>query len=90
LRDHALISVEDFKTLRSAYLFLRDVENKLQMVDDAQTHSLPREVEGINSCARLLGYTPGQSEPAAEPFLRDLEGHTGRVHRIFETIVGGR
>jgi len=90
LRDHALISVEDFETLRRAYLFLRDVENKLQMVDDAQTHSLPRELEGITSCARLLGYTPGQSESAAELFLRDLEGHTGRVHRIFETTVGGR
>ena len=78
----ARIAVEDFEALRSAYLFLRDVENKLQMVDDAQTHSLPREREGVNSCARLLGYS------AADLFLLDLQHHTSQVHRIFETIFG--
>jgi [glutamine synthetase] adenylyltransferase / [glutamine synthetase]-adenylyl-L-tyrosine phosphorylase len=90
LREKALINVEDFDMLHNAYLFLRDVENKLQMVDDAQTHSLPREPEGIHACARLLGYTSANSMSAADSFLRDLRHHTGRVNRIFTKAFGLR
>ena len=82
LRGHSLLSDADFKTLQRAYVFLRDVENKLQMVDDAQTHSLPRELEELRTCARLLGYLE------AEPFLRDYQEHTRGVNLIFERVVG--
>ena len=80
LGNQLLISAEECETLTKAYLFLRDVENKLQMVNDAQTHSLPRTHEELTTCARLLGY------PAAEPFLRDYQNHTGQVNRVFESI----
>jgi glutamate-ammonia-ligase adenylyltransferase len=80
LREESLIPQEDCHTLAAAYLFLRDVENKLQMVNDAQTHSLPRDHEELTACARLLGYSE------AEPFLRDYQHHTGRVTRIFERV----
>ena len=75
---HSLISPEEYETLTKAYLFLRDVENKLQMVNDAQTHSLPRDHEELNTSARLLGYS------GAEPFLKDYQHHTGHVKLIFE------
>ena len=80
LRDASLISVEECATLSAAYVFLRDVENKLQMVNDAQTHSLPRDHEELNACARLLGY------PEAEPLLRDYQHQTGSVNLIFERV----
>ena len=80
LRTHSIISSEERDALCKAYLFLRDVENKLQMVNDAQTHSLPRTFEELNACARLLGY------PGAEPFLREYQYHTGYVSRIFASI----
>ena len=53
-------------------------ENKLQMTNDAQTHSLPREQEGLTAHARRLGYT------SPDRFLRDYELHTSAVNRIFE------
>jgi len=87
LRARALISDEEFESLHGAYLFLRDVENKLQMVADAQTHSLPRELEELNACARLLGYSETASESAADQFLFDFRNHTGRVSSIFENII---
>jgi glutamate-ammonia-ligase adenylyltransferase len=88
LREHKLIPDGEFDELRDAYLYLRDVENKLQMVDDAQTHSLPQDREALMACARLLGYSASHSESAIDPFLRDLQRHTNNVHRIFERIVG--
>jgi glutamate-ammonia-ligase adenylyltransferase len=85
LRDQSLISAEECETLTQAYVFLRDVENKLQMVNDAQTHSLPIDGRELAACARRLGYS--DNEPgAAEQLLRDYQRHTGHVNRIFEEI----
>ena len=87
LCDQSLISVEERDELTQAYIFLRNVENKLQMVHDAQTHSLPRELEELNTCARLLGYSNNDRDSAAEQFLREYKNHTGQVNRIFESRV---
>ena len=86
LRDQSLISAEEYETLTRAYVFLRDVENKLQMVNDAQTHSLPIEGQELAACARRLGYSDDELGAAAEQLLRDYRGHTGQVNRIFEEI----
>jgi glutamate-ammonia-ligase adenylyltransferase len=84
LCDQSIISVEERDQLAQAYIFLRNVENKLQMVHDAQTHSLPREREELNTCARLLGYSNNDHGLAAEQFLLEYRHHTGQVNRIFE------
>jgi glutamate-ammonia-ligase adenylyltransferase len=86
LRDQSLISAEECETLSQAYVFLRDVENKLQMVNDAQTHSLPIEGQELTACARRLGYFDNELGAAAEQLLRDYQHHTGQVNRIFEEI----
>jgi glutamate-ammonia-ligase adenylyltransferase len=82
LQEGRLLSREERDTLTEAYLFLRDVENKLQIVNDAQTHSLPTTDEELGACARRLGY------PAAEQFLADYRAHTSQVNRIFENVLG--
>ena len=84
LYEQSLLSSEQCDTLTRAYLFLRDVENKLQMVNDAQTHSIPRDHEELTVCARLLGYQSDDREFTAEKFLREYQHHTGHVNRIFQ------
>ncbi|HEY6903562.1 MAG TPA: hypothetical protein VI216_04595, partial [Candidatus Acidoferrales bacterium] len=42
-----LLSMNERDALTAAYLFLRDVEHKLQMVHDLQTHALPQEAEEL-------------------------------------------
>jgi glutamate-ammonia-ligase adenylyltransferase len=90
LRDKNLIASEEFDGLRDAYLFLRDVENKLQMVDDMQTHSLPEDREALAACARLVGYSDPQSDCSVDMLLRDLQRHTNQVNLTFERVVGRR
>ncbi len=89
LRDQSLISAEERDTLAQAYVFLRDVENKLQMVNDAQTHSLPSGAEELAACARRLGYSGDDHDSAAEQFRRDYQSHTSQVNRIFEAVFSG-
>lgn len=74
------------RDLSEAYRFLRDVENKLQMVHDQQTHLLPSDPNDLRACAMRLGYQDKGEVPALEPLLTDYRYHTGRVHDIFESF----
>jgi glutamate-ammonia-ligase adenylyltransferase len=42
--------------LTEAYAFLRTIEHRLQMVEDAQTHSLPEDEEPLARFARFAGF----------------------------------
>ena len=89
LHAESLLSDEEYEALTKAYVFLRDVENKLQMVQDAQTHWLPVAEDELAACASLLGYKQDEAAgPPVEQFERDYERHTTQVNRIFEDIVG--
>ena len=43
------------KAMMDAYRFLRTVEHRLQMVNDAQTHSLPETTDGLARISGFLG-----------------------------------
>jgi glutamate-ammonia-ligase adenylyltransferase len=86
LADLRLLSRPDARALAGAYAFLRDVEHKLQMVHDLQTHALPVTVEEIRKCALRLGYPRrGRRDPSAV-LLADHRRHTDRVNRIFRRL----
>lgn len=73
--------------LIEAYLFLRRVEHRLQMVADEQTHTLPEDVEAMERFARFLGY------PDRTAFAHDLLGHLncvqGHYGKLFEGDPAG-
>ncbi|QXT38465.1 putative nucleotidyltransferase substrate binding domain-containing protein [Gymnodinialimonas ceratoperidinii] len=49
------ITRDDASALADHYAALREAEHRLQMIDDAQTHSLPKTPEGFDRLARLSG-----------------------------------
>jgi glutamate-ammonia-ligase adenylyltransferase len=81
-----LISGRERDELTAAYLFLRDVEHKLQMVHDLQTHALPDETEELERCAIRGGYDGSDRTAAAKKFLADHATHTAAVHRVFRSL----
>ncbi|MGH6994338.1 MAG: bifunctional [glutamine synthetase] adenylyltransferase/[glutamine synthetase]-adenylyl-L-tyrosine phosphorylase, partial [Stellaceae bacterium] len=60
------ISRQTADDLAEAYAFLRRVEHRLQMIDDAQTHTIPADADGIRHLALFLGYA------TADVFAADL------------------
>lgn len=78
-----LLTEAEYTTLREAYLFLRDLENKLQMVNDAQTHLLPAAPKELRACALRLGYADERDQTAADHLLADYARHTKQVHQFF-------
>ncbi len=66
--------------LADAYVFLRGVEHRLQMVADRQTHRLPEDAEGLARIASFLGYD------GAAAFGAALTAHLGRVERHYARL----
>ncbi len=63
--------------LAAAYVFLRTVEHRLQMVNDSQTQTLPHEPLECERLAFAAGY------PDWPAFERELIRHRGLVHGHF-------
>ncbi len=74
------ITLEARDQLTDAYLFLRRVEHRLQMIADEQTHSLPDTVEAVERFACFLGYD-GRAAFARDMLaqLDIVQGHYGKL-----------
>lgn len=76
------ITSEARDELTAAYLFLRRVEHRLQMVADEQTHALPEETQAVERFAHFFGYD------GRAAFAKDLLGHLnivqGHYGKLFE------
>jgi glutamate-ammonia-ligase adenylyltransferase len=66
--------------MKAAYCFLREVEHRLQMVNDEQTQVLPAERAGLEHFARFLGYAN------RDAFAKVLVGHLDKVQRHYARL----
>jgi len=66
--------------LGAAYRFLRAVENRLQMVADEQTHTLPLDRDGLEHFARFAGFA------SRDAFADALVAHLRVVQRHYATL----
>ncbi len=63
--------------LADAYGFLRQLEHRIQMVDDRQTHRLPAAEDGLRRIASFMGYD------GLDSFTAAFMGHLRRVERHY-------
>jgi [glutamine synthetase] adenylyltransferase / [glutamine synthetase]-adenylyl-L-tyrosine phosphorylase len=75
LTDKGVVHPDVNADLRKAYAYLRTLEHRLQMIEDEQTHSVPKSAEGVDNAARFMAYAKTQD------FIRDLTD-------VFETVHG--
>jgi len=66
--------------LTDAYTLFRTIEHRLQMVDDRQTHALPKEPAALDNVARLHGLDDGAA------LITELRPHIDRVGEIYDAI----
>ena len=69
--------------LRAAYVYLRRLENRLQMLGDAQVHKLPEDPPSRQRIAIAMGC------PDWSAMLKELDQHRGRVSSHFRFVVFG-
>jgi glutamate-ammonia-ligase adenylyltransferase len=89
LAEHGFIAGQERDRLVEAYRFLRQVEHKVQIVEEAHAHSVPEGVEEEEWLARRLGYARTGKQSARELFWRDHTLHTTHVRAIFDRLFYG-
>jgi len=78
------LSSEVAERLDSSYVFLRNLEHRLQYLDDQQTQELPEETERQTIIAKAMGYSDYTSLLAELGQLRDF------VSQQFDIVFGAK
>ncbi|MGH6736567.1 MAG: bifunctional [glutamine synthetase] adenylyltransferase/[glutamine synthetase]-adenylyl-L-tyrosine phosphorylase [Methyloceanibacter sp.] len=84
LADGEWIEKTTANELTSAYLFLRRIENRLQMVGDQQTHIIPDDRQELDRIARLSGFD--DTDAFGEALLDQLKLVETHYEALFEKI----
>ena len=84
LSQKSLLPEEAARELSDAYVFLRNLEHRLQYLDDAQRHDLPEDEEDRSRVARMCGVRSWND------FDQQLQHHRNSVSRHFDAVFAER
>jgi [glutamine synthetase] adenylyltransferase / [glutamine synthetase]-adenylyl-L-tyrosine phosphorylase len=82
LAEKGWIPPEVAETLTRHYRAHREVEHRVQMIRDAQTHDLPKSKDGFDRLAAFMGMDTGALKA-------DLRDRLSEVHDLTEGFFGG-
>ncbi len=80
LRAKNLVKEKDASVLLRSYVFLRNLEHRIQVVEMRQTQAIPSGAGEIERLARMMGFT------GAEEFREEYTRVTGSVHAVFVSL----
>ncbi|MCB1214702.1 MAG: hypothetical protein KDK66_04420 [Deltaproteobacteria bacterium] len=81
-----LLKASDVTQLKEAYVFLRTVENRLQQMEERQTHQLPKDPLAQTALLRGLGYED-DLEQAQKDFEQKLNQHRQVISNHFDKLL---
>jgi len=81
LKEYRRLTEEEAHELGNAYCFLRDVEHRLQMEANLQTHTIPSDRHAQERLAKLMGFQ------ALKEFEAALQTHTRNVRRAYDRLL---
>jgi [glutamine synthetase] adenylyltransferase / [glutamine synthetase]-adenylyl-L-tyrosine phosphorylase len=85
------LTPEERAVMDDTYRFLRQVEHRLQILFDRQTHEMPRDIEDLRTLAIRMGYAPqgplDERSGPAHRFLADYKSKTELNRRILDHIL---
>ena len=83
LAGEGVVSDTAVRELGDAYRFLRTLEHRLQMVADEQTHTVPKDGEGLAHIACFMGFANPQAFAAA--LIHTLQTVQTHYAHLFES-----
>ena len=86
LREKGYLSQLDYARLHSAYVYLRTLEHRLQLVDDRQTHDLPDDLAQLRLIERQMQAITAPSGAPGD-LLAQFRLHTTQVAEIYDRVV---
>jgi glutamate-ammonia-ligase adenylyltransferase len=89
LHDKNLISNSEYDALIDAYVFLRHLEHRLQIMEDRQTHTLPESFDEIEDLARRMPPVQLGVENNGPRLIAKLKEHLSEVESIYSRVIYG-
>ncbi len=87
LRDKDFLSDPEYSKLASAYQFLRDLEHRLQFMDDRQTHTLPTHREDLDLLSKRMPKGELGRAASADSLLHELNLHLEEVQETYDRVI---
>jgi glutamate-ammonia-ligase adenylyltransferase len=81
LRKENYISKNEAESLTSAYIFYRQIEHYLQLMNNRQTHLIPAEGELLEKMRAYLGFTDVNS------FNNNVTTKRNDIRKIYDSII---
>jgi len=82
-----LITAEQSQQLYGSYNYLRRLENRLQMIDEQQTHDLPDDKKQRYLIARSLGVNGSSMNEVLDNFENELFAHRSIAQNYFDRVL---
>ena len=87
---HGWITEQVAQTLEDAYLYLRGIEHRIQMVADEQSHKLPANSDELARFARFAGHADlGAFSTRLIAVLETVQGHYARLFESSPELTTG-
>jgi glutamate-ammonia-ligase adenylyltransferase len=84
LAERELLPAETVERLLQAYVFLRNLEHRVQYLEDAQTHTLPANPDDRLAVARMMGFADEAT------LLDELDAQRSYVAQQFDAIFADK
>ncbi|MCZ6541452.1 MAG: bifunctional [glutamate--ammonia ligase]-adenylyl-L-tyrosine phosphorylase/[glutamate--ammonia-ligase] adenylyltransferase [Nitrospinae bacterium] len=83
LKDRDFMTETESEQLREAYIFLRNLENRVQISFGLQTYHLPKDEKNLAILARKMGYQGKTYPELVERLNKEFERHTQFVGNMY-------
>jgi glutamate-ammonia-ligase adenylyltransferase len=89
LAERGLLPQSEARSLGDAYRFLRQVEHKIQMVQEAHSHTIPEDENEQTALARRLAYKKSRGKSERALFWSEYRRQTEAVRAAFDRLFHG-
>lgn len=86
LKEREYFKEDDYQKLHDAYIFLRNLENRVQLAFGLQTYSIPKETRSQAVLARKMGFEAETPQELADRLHEEFNRHTQFVGALFSQL----
>jgi glutamate-ammonia-ligase adenylyltransferase len=81
-----LLKEGEAETLKKGYIFLRDLEHRIQIVEGRQSQAIPQGSAEVERLSLMMGFKADKGKSATEVFWQSYRRITSEVSEVYRTL----
>jgi len=86
LREKGFLKEKEATALRDGYIFLRNLEHRIQIVEGLQTQAIPATRDALERLARMMDFKDTSEETAGAAFRAEFKEKTASIHEVYRSL----